>query len=150
MRIGIALFAFLFLSGCTSCEAPVAAVATVTENGRVKTQQVPATKPQGSATSDMRIVWVIPNQDVEVFSIGNFSTSAVDMRGWVLKDVKSWTWRLDSLGMLAARTQRVLYSDQRQLVNNTGDTLFLLNAQNDTIHRFGFGATQRGDTVKAP
>lgn len=142
--VSVVLFFF------TSCEQPLAAIPTVTENGRVKTKQTPSQKPSGSNKSDIRFVWVIPNQDVEVFSIGNFGTTPVNMTGWVLKDIKSWTWKLDSLGNLPARTQRILYSDQRQLVNNTGDTLFLLNAERDTIHRFGFGASQRGDTIKAP
>ncbi len=146
MRIITLLTALCFLTSCTSCETPVQ---TVVVNGRVVTQQVPAQKPQGNA-GDVRIVWVIPNTDAEVFSIGNFSNSPVDVRGWILKDLKSWTWKLDSLGSLPARTQRILYSDQRQLVNNTGDTLFLINAQGVEVHRFGFGATQRGDTVKAP
>ncbi len=125
-------------------------VTTVTVNGRVISQQAPATKPHGSSNSSVRIAWVIPNAPIEVFSITNFGDTPADVRGWVLKDLKSWTWKLDSLGAIPARTQRVLYSDQRPLINNTGDTLSLVMPSGVVVHQFGFGASQPGDTVKAP
>lgn len=156
MHIFTLVATLCLFASCASFEPPAGtpvvapAVATVVVNGRVITQQVPDAMPGGNPISNVRIVWVIPNADVEVFSIGNFSNAPADVRGWVLKDLKNWTWKLDTISPIPARTQRILYSDQRQLVNNTGDTLFLINAQGIQVHRFGFGATQRGDTVKAP
>jgi hypothetical protein len=157
MRI-LFFLALILLANCTTTpsggtSAPVAAtpapVQTVTVNGRVITQQAPTARPAGNAAYGVRIAWVIPNADAEVFGIANYSDSAADVRGWILRDLKSWTWKLDSLSPIPARTMRVLYSDQRQLVNNTGDTLFLITGSSVEVHRFGFGATQRGDTVKA-
>jgi hypothetical protein len=132
-------------SGTTPTPVP-----TVTANGRVITQQAPSRQPSGNAAFAVRIAWVIPNTEAEVFSIANYGDTPADVRGWILRDLKSWTWKLDSISPIPARTQRILYSDQRQLVNNTGDTLFLITGTGAEVHRFGFGATQRGDTVKAP
>lgn len=140
----------VLLSACKNTTTGNDPVPTVIVNGRVISQQAPTTKPQGSSNSSVRIAWVIPNAPVEVFSITNFGDTPADVRGWVLKDLKSWTWKLDSLGSIPARTQRILYSDQRQLVNNTGDTLSLVMPTNVVVHQFGFGASQPGDTVKAP
>ena len=151
MRKTTLLLVFLLTSCCqTNTTVTPDPVQTVVVGGRVISQQAPSLRPQGNAAYNVRIAWVIPNTDAEVFSIANYGDAPADLKGWILRDLKSWTWKLDSISPLPARTQRILYSDQRQLVNNTGDTLFLLNAPGVEVHRFGFGATQRGDTVKAP
>lgn len=144
------IITFAVLTACKSSTDIDASVPTVVVDGRVISKPVSGNKPNGFNAGNIRIAWVIPNAETEVFSIANYGNSPASLIGWAMKDQKSWTWKLDSLSPLPARTQRILYSDKRQLVNNTGDTLSLLLPAQVYIQIFGFGATQPGDTVKAP
>ncbi len=87
-----------------------------------------------TTTNQIRITALIPNpsgneNQNEEITIKNFNNHSISVVGWIVKDLAGYTWKLDSLGTLAANTEKTIKrSGQAMALNNKGDTVDLINS----------------------
>lgn len=115
------------------------------------------TMPDGDERFKIRIVELMPyvNDDgdsaVERWTIRNFDDKAVDMRGWTVVDpeaVRSYTWTMDDLGILAPGEAKQYVSNVDAQLNNNGDDLHLRAPDNTVVQRIAFGKLTVGQVIR--
>ena len=81
----------------------------------------------------MRITRLLPNPAGdetrnETATLKNLGPAAADLTGWKLRDLAGKTWKLDSLGTLAAGEEKTIRRDGQEMsLNNGGDTIDLVD-----------------------
>lgn len=88
----------------------------------------------------------------ETATIGNFSGTIVILDGWKLRDLNGASWSLDSLGALAPSGQpgdekTIKRSAQHMGMNNTGDTIELVDRAGNVVHRVMYSQVKEGEEV---
>jgi hypothetical protein len=106
------------------------------------------------APAGPRIVSLLPNSaspegQTEQIVIHNGGTQAVTLAGWTVRDTTGATWNLGSLGSIApGATLTVRRNGQSMSLNNTGDTVSLVNAEGLEIQVVTYGAAAEGELVQ--
>ena len=111
------------------------------------------TPPPPPGTSPIKISALLPNpsgteaQD-EAVTVKNTGTQAISLIGWKLRDSAGGIWQLDSLGTLRPNQQKMLRRrGQAMTLDNSGDTVELLNASGVVVQRFTYGNVVRDEVV---
>lgn len=101
----------------------------------------------------MRMTSLLPNpsgdeNQNETITLSNLGNQSVTLTGWTVRDVAGKTWHLDSLGVVnAGQVKTIQRLGQPMAMNNTGDTIDLLDQLGSVVQSVTFGATQEGDVV---
>ncbi|MEX2235809.1 MAG: lamin tail domain-containing protein [Cyclobacteriaceae bacterium] len=81
----------------------------------------------------------------EYVVIKNKTSSSVPLSGWTLRDASGRIWILDNSGqLLPDRSLKVQRSGMPMSMNNDGDIITLLNAENETIDEFQYVGSVEG------
>jgi hypothetical protein len=106
--------------------------------------------------SPVRIVAAIPNpagsdNDLEQVSIRNFGTSAVSLSGWKIGDSTAGTfWRLnpaqhnDAASIAPGQTVTIVRQGRPMALDNDGDTIRLIDAQDNVVNMRTYGNAASG------
>jgi len=106
------------------------------------------------APAGPRIVSLVPNSaspegQTEEIMIHNGGTQAVSLAGWTVRDTTGATWSLSSLGSVApGATVTIRRNGQAMSLNNTGDTVSLVNAGGLEIQVVTYGSATEGEVVQ--
>ncbi len=110
------------------------------------------TQPNGDGHQVM-ISSLVPNpsgdeSQNESVTLRNHGTTAVSLAGWKLRDAANRTWVL--FGTLQAGDERTFMRDgQPMALNNSGDTVELLDASNNRVDMISYGSTRDGEVLDA-
>jgi exonuclease III len=81
--------------------------------------------------------------------IMNRDDKPVDMRGWKLRDKAGRTWALDELGIISAGEEKsIRRKGQSMDLNNSGDTVELLDPSGAVVDSLTYGAVRMGIWIK--
>jgi hypothetical protein len=70
--------------------------------------------------------------------------------GWVIKDLANAYWQLDAGGILKAGQRVTVQRNGMNMgMNNDGDTIFLINPDNETIDLLNYGQTSDDQIIVA-
>ena len=104
-------------------------------------------------TAQVRITRLLPNpvgddtQNEEV-TVKNFGSQPVNLTGWKLRDLAHTAWVLDSLGTLGPSEEKTIKRNaQPMALNNTGDTIDLIDPLAAVIHTVTYPKVQEGELV---
>ncbi|MGD2063759.1 MAG: lamin tail domain-containing protein, partial [Nitrospirota bacterium] len=90
-----------------------------------------------------------PDRINETVTLRNGGATAIDLDGWFLRDAGGRVWTLASLGNLApGQSATIQRNGMPMSLNNTGDTIVLLDAANQEQDRFEYSATQPGALIE--
>lgn len=110
-----------------------------------------------NTAADVRIIRLLPHphsderQNEEV-TVKNFSSRPVNLKGWKLRDTKGKFWILDDLGTLESSGQpgdqkTIKRNGQSMGLNNTGDTIQLINAGEKVVHSVVYHQVEEGKEI---
>lgn len=108
------------------------------------------TNSGGSVTTakNLRISSLLPNPvgdeaQLEAATIQNIGDEKVDLTGWRLRDLAGNFWNLDLLGSLhPGENELILRRGQSMALNNDGDTVELLNPNNQVVDTVTYSDTR--------
>jgi len=109
--------------------------------------------PPPLAAGAIRIVALLPNpsgneSQGESATLKNVGQTAVDLHGWKLRDRASTFWSLDSLGSIAPGQEKsILRAGQQMALNNTGDTIDLLDSSGNVVHSVSYGRADEDEAI---
>ena len=109
-----------------------------------------------AASHGVRITAAIPSpvgldSQYENVSIENQRRTPLSLVGWKLRDSSRGIWRLDELNTLAGgATKTIQRNGQRMSLNNDGDSIELLDARGEILHRVTYGSVKEGQKVTFP
>lgn len=84
----------------------------------------------------------------EEATIRNTTNANVDLTGWKLRDTAGKVWALDSLGTVAPNQDKTIKRlGQPMAMNNSGDTIELLNQSGTPVHKIAYGQVGEGEEV---
>ena len=101
----------------------------------------------------IRITSLLPNPpgdetQNEQARLRNFSTQAVSLIGWKLRDLAGKTWSLDVLGMLESGEEKVIRrKGQPMALNNNGDTVDLIDPTGRVLQTVTYSRVEEGEAV---
>lgn len=108
-------------------------------------------------TEDVRIIRLLPHPKIderqnEEVTIKNFSSSSVNLKGWRLRDTTGKFWILDDLGILESLGQpgdqkAIKRNGQSMGLNNTGDTIQLVNSKEKVVHSVVYHQAEEGKEI---
>lgn len=106
--------------------------------------------------SGPRITSLLPNSatpegQTEEITIRNTGGAAANMQGWTVRDSAGATWNLASLGTIGANTSTTIRrGGQPMSLNNTGDTVGLVNPDGVEVQSVTYGAVGEGQVIQVP
>ena len=109
--------------------------------------------PVQPPTISVRLALLLPNppgdeNQNEEATLANDGSQAVSMVGWTLRDRAGRNWLLDSLGTVApGEEETIRRSGQPMAMNNTGDTIDLLDADGQVVDSVTYGVVAEGEFV---
>ncbi len=90
------------------------------------------------------------DDQLEQVTLINVGATDVDVSNWTLRDKVNQTWSLSSVGIVPAGEQRtIVRRGQRMGLNNSGDTVVLLDENEDVRHTVTYGRVEAGEVVVA-
>jgi exonuclease III len=101
----------------------------------------------------VRLALLLPNPpgnetQNEEATLANDGTQAVTLTGWALRDRTGKTWVLDSLGSMAPGEEKTIRrGGQPMAMNNTGDTIDLLDDDGQVVDSVTYGVVAEGESV---
>ena len=105
-------------------------------------------KPRaGAASPAVSILSLLPNpagedRDLEEVELRNNTGTAIPVTGWFLRDASGRVWTLASLVQLpAGGASTIRRNGMAMSLDNSGDTIELLNEVGGVVHRVTYGAT---------
>jgi exonuclease III len=103
--------------------------------------------------AQVRITSILPNpagddtQNEEV-TVKNFGSQPVNVTGWKLRDLANTVWMMDALGTLNSGEEKTIKRNgQPMALNNTGDTIDLIDPSATVIHTVTYPKVQEGEVV---
>jgi exonuclease III len=109
--------------------------------------------PIQQPTVSVRLALLLPNppgdeSQNEEATLANDGTHAVTLTGWTLRDRAGRSWVLDSLGTMAPGEEKAIQrGGQPMAMNNTGDTIDLLDADGQVVDSVTYGVVAEGEFV---
>ncbi len=108
--------------------------------------------PDGNRNSFVRIVSVIPNPNgkddlKESFTIKNFGSSPISLKGWKILHSGKSQWNLDSAGELLPCHVITIYNLKTQSLNNSHDYLKLIDSDNIQIQSIEWNEVPEGKEI---
>jgi hypothetical protein len=103
--------------------------------------------------AEIRLTSLLPNPDGnenlnEAARVKNFGGTAMDLKGWKLKDLAGKTWLLDGLGTIQGGEEKtILRKGQPMAMNNGGDTIDLIDASGRVVQTVTYGDVVEGEEV---
>lgn len=103
-----------------------------------------------AATPAVVIASLLPNpagddRQLEEVTLENKSSAAVDVSSWSLEDLGGGTWELFGVGLLGAGQQKtIVRSGMPMSLNNSGDTITLLDGQGAKVDEFQYATSSEG------
>lgn len=104
--------------------------------------------------SDVEIIRLLPNpsgdeQQNESITLKNFGSSPVSLIGWTVRDAVGNTWDLSSLGSVSAGDEVIiLRSGQSMALNNSGDTVDLIDDQGEVLHTVEYDRADTDEVIE--
>ncbi len=103
----------------------------------------------------LRIVRLLPNPVgddslAEEVSLKNTSNQPIAVAGWKLRDAANTVWDLTSLGIIAAGETKVIKRTGGMSLNNSGDTVDLLNQAGTVLQTVVYGRVDEGEEHLVP
>lgn len=101
----------------------------------------------------LRIVELVPDpvgsdQHCERIRLQNLGEVPIDLRGWRVRDASHATWALDLLGVLEPGRSALFWRDGRGMsLNNTGDTVELLDSHGQVLQTIRYPKVLEGEAV---
>lgn len=107
--------------------------------------------PAAPASITIRSILANPagseNQN-ESITFVNTGQSPVDLTGWTVRDITGRTWKLDAGGVVQpGQAVEVKRAGQRMALNNSGDTVDLINPQGGVVLRVSYRSAPEGVQV---
>jgi hypothetical protein len=102
---------------------------------------------------NVRLALLLPNppgdeNQNEEATLASDGSQAVTLTGWTLRDRAGKSWVLDSLGTVAPGEEKTIRrSGQPMAMNNTGDTIDLLDADGRVVDSVTYGVVAEGEFV---
>lgn len=106
---------------------------------------------------DVRIIRLLPHpqsdeRQNEEITIKNFSHRAVSLKGWKLRDTTGKSWVLGELDTLESLGQpgdqkTIKRNGQSMGLNNAGDTIQLVNAEEKVVHSVVYRQVEEGKEI---
>jgi len=115
------------------------------------TPTAPITATDITAAPQIVIFRVNPNpsSDSEWLELKNFSTSAVDLNNWYIKDSSENGSKYTIKNQVLSGNSYLQIFPQGISLNNEGDTLYLFNANSEAIDIFHYEKTDKGTILGA-
>lgn len=118
-------------------------------------QQRPFTTKTNNSSSTHNVVIesLTPNpvgsdNQNESVTINNKGSSAVDLSGWTLIDISNRIWALSSLGTIQSGDSKTIVRNGMPMsLNNNGDTIRLIDADNNIRDEFQYSSSTEGQAV---
>ena len=110
---------------------------------------------KGAAGGNVVIASLVPNpvgedRELEEVTLRNVGASTVDLVGWRLEDAGGRIWSLVSLGDIGPGTsETILRAGMPMSLNNSGDTILLIDAADKVQDRFEYPSTREGVRLEA-
>lgn len=101
----------------------------------------------------IKIISLLPNPagdetQNEMITLKNFGGTSQSLTGWKVKDAAGRIWTLDAVGSISAGAEvQVLRQGQTMALNNSGDTVYLLDSAGNTMQTIVYGAVEEGEVV---
>jgi exonuclease III len=101
----------------------------------------------------VRLSLLLPNppgdeSQNEEATIANDGDEPVDLAGWTLRDLAGNSWVLDAVGTVPAGEERTIRRGSRPMaMNNTGDTIDLLDADGQLVDSVTYGVVAEAEFV---
>jgi len=108
----------------------------------------------GSTSSSLKITRLIPNPPGndslhEEVTLKNFSTDPISLIDWTLRDLAGRTWFLDELGTIQPQEEKTIRRNgQHMALNNTGDSVDLIDPTGAVIDRVTYPSVTQGEVVQ--
>ena len=109
--------------------------------------------PGAKTAAPIRIASLLPNpsgderQD-EAVTVISHAARPVSLAGWMLRDLAGKTWKLDELGEIApGMTKTIRRAGQSMALNNSGDTVELIDPSGVVVHRFTYDSARTNEVI---
>lgn len=99
------------------------------------------------------IARLLPNpvgsdRDKEEVTVKNVSEQTIDLEGWKLRDLAGKTWSLSSLDLLLQGQEKsITRQGQPMALNNSGDTIELIDPNENVVDSVTYGRVEEGEVV---
>lgn len=106
-----------------------------------------------TSIAQIRITSLLPNppgdeNQNEEATLKNFGNQPVKPTGWKLRDLSGRTWSLDGLGTLQPGDEKTIKRrNQPMAMNNSGDTIDLVNPAGEVVQTVTYSQAEEGETV---
>lgn len=117
------------------------------------TDLVVTTDTDSSTKQGPRITRLLPNpsgpdMEDEAITIENFASESVDMTLWSVRDAAGKSWTLRELGILGSGERKeIKRHGQTMSLNNTGDTISLVDQNGAEVHTVTYALALDGEPV---
>lgn len=109
--------------------------------------------PGAAVVAAIRIASLLPNpagderQD-EAVTLISLAAKPVSLAGWTLRDLAGKTWKLGELGEIApGETKTIRRAGQPMALNNSGDTVELIDPSGVVVHRVTFRSARTNQVI---